>query len=110
MNRAGTEYFTILTVIIEDLSTLGLSTRPGSNSSAGNGARNGRSISKSWPMVRILSLIRRSSSWASHLRMRSLSSSRESAIGIGESRLRRNQPTSPSTPPFSWAPAMPDWQ
>lgn len=41
------EYFTILTVIIEDRSTRGVSTRPGSHSSAGKGARNGRSISKS---------------------------------------------------------------
>lgn len=62
MNRTGTEYFTILTVTIEDLSTLGFSARPGSNASAGKGARNGRLISKSWPMVRILSLIRRFSS------------------------------------------------
>jgi hypothetical protein len=41
MNRAGTEYFTIRTVTIEDLSTLGFSTKPGSKDSAGNGARNG---------------------------------------------------------------------
>ena len=27
--------------------------------------------------------------------------------GIGVRWLRRNQPTSPSTPPFSWAPSMP---
>jgi hypothetical protein len=101
MNRAGTEYFTIRTVTIADLSTLGFSTRPGSNSSVGTGARKGRSVSKSCPTVRILSLIRRASSWISQPRIRSLSSSRDSATGIGESRLRRNQPTSPSTPPFS---------
>ncbi|MGY2743940.1 hypothetical protein ACQCSU_13710 [Pseudarthrobacter sp. O4] len=55
---------------IEDRSTLGVSTRPGSNSSAGNGARNGCSAAKSWPMVRILSLIRRLSSCASQARDR----------------------------------------
>ncbi|MET3174020.1 UNVERIFIED_ORG: hypothetical protein ABIB52_001865 [Arthrobacter sp. UYCu721] len=77
MNRAGTEYFPIRTVTIEDLLTLGVNTRPGSNSSAGNAARNGCSAAKSWPMVWIRSLIRRASSLASHSRIRSLSSSKD---------------------------------
>lgn len=38
MNRAGTEYFTIRTVIIEDRSTRGVRTKPGSKTSAGSGA------------------------------------------------------------------------
>ncbi len=59
INCAGTEYFIIRTVIIEDLSTLGVSTSPGSKASAGSGARKGCSAAKSWPMVRILSLTRR---------------------------------------------------
>ena len=33
-----------------------------------------------------------------------------SGIGIGASPVRRNRPTSPSTPPFSWAPSIPGWQ
>ena len=41
MRCAGTEYFTIRTVIIEDRSTRGLSTSPGSNTSTGNGRRSG---------------------------------------------------------------------
>lgn len=72
MDRAGTEYFTIRTVTIEGLSTLGISTRPGSNSSAGNAARNCCSAAKSWPMVRILSLIRRASSRAASEAFRTL--------------------------------------
>ena len=40
----------------------------------------------------------------------SLSSSRVFTSGMGVSQVRRNWPTSPSTPPFSWAPSMPGWQ
>ena len=38
MNRTGTEYLTMRTVISDERSTRGVSIRPGSNGSGGNGA------------------------------------------------------------------------
>ena len=59
MNRTGTEYLTMRTVISDERSTRGVSIRPGSNGSVGNGASIGCSAAKSSPMVRIRSAMRR---------------------------------------------------
>ena len=107
---AGTEYFAIRTVIRLDLSTRGCSVRPGSNRSYGSGDSSACSTAKSWPTVRIRDAIRRLSSAASQARILALSSARESTTGMGVKCVRRNRPTSPSTPPFSCAPVIPGWQ
>ena len=62
MNRAGTEYRAMRTVIIAERSTIGFSISPGSNPSTGSGARFSRSVAKSSPTVRIRDEIRRRSS------------------------------------------------
>ena len=102
MNRAGTEYFTIRTVIIEDRSTRGVSDQtrvePFRRQRCQERLLGGEVLADGAdpvidPPVLVLGFPLPGSGRSAH---RS-----DSATGIGDSRLRRNQPTSPSTPPFS---------
>lgn len=101
IRRAGTEYLFIRTVISADLSTRGWSTRPGSKTSPGRGASSGCSLAQSCPTVVTQVPMRRVLSFSSQRAIISLSSARVPTFGTGVSQVRRNLPTSPSTPPFS---------
>ena len=77
------------------------------NGEAGSGLSTSISCESLAPTVSDRPVIVRSRSRMQHANSRSLSSARSATSGTGTKWFRRNLPTSPSTPPFSWAPSMP---
>ena len=81
-----------------------------SNGSSGSGRRKRRSPSNASPTVSRRPSTWRPSSSASAARNNASSSLMSATSGTGTRCRRRKRPTSPSTPPFSWAPCSPGAQ
>ena len=86
------------------------SSRAGSNISAGSGISAGCSAANAAATVTGRPVITRPSSRMPAAAIRWFSAASDATAGTGTRCRRRNRPTSPSTPPFSWAPSLPGMQ